>query len=318
MGLKGASLKPTIAAFWFLWMLPFLTSASAADFATGKRAYDQRDYATAAREWQAAADAGDAAAQFWLGTLYESGRGVERDEHIGRRWQLLAAERGYEYAQRALGWPIKPENMPYLTCTPYPTPPSDNDKPTKADSMKSFQFQVILHNARPFIERQIMSAENMSEKPKAPNVQLAVYRIENGSRINVPYQISSFGSGGDNPRGAITDQYLLAGVRIPIDETERRLYVDQFLALLSRSPGETPEKVQQARQMMLHSDQPERPSYIDNMMPNRLGTYEVVCRYQSQNPGFWPNALEAPALRFEYVRTMNWIEVLTRKRETPK
>ena len=95
------------------------------------------------------------------------------------------------------------------------------------------------------------------------------------------------------------------------------MYVEQYLALLSRSPGETPEKVQQARQMMLHSDQPDRSSYIDNMMPNRLGTYEVVCRYQSQKPGFWPNALEAPPLRFEYVRTMNWTEVFTRKRETP-
>jgi hypothetical protein len=64
MGLKGAALKPTIAVFWFVWMLPFLTSAFAADFATGKRAYGQGDYATAAREWQAAADKGDAAAQF--------------------------------------------------------------------------------------------------------------------------------------------------------------------------------------------------------------------------------------------------------------
>src|SRR5260221_8516014 len=181
---------------------------------------------------------------------------------------MLAAELGYACAQRALGLPIKPEDMPYLTCTPYPpasSRSSDNDKLTQADSMKGFLFRITLHNARPFIERQIMSAENMSEKPKAPNVQIAVYRIENGSRIDVPYQISYWGNG-----GAFTDQYLLAGVRIPIEELERRLYVEQFLTLLSRSPGQTPEKVQQTRQSMLHSDQPDKPSYMDNMMPNRL------------------------------------------------
>jgi hypothetical protein len=121
--------------------------------------------------------------------------------------------------------------------------------------------------------------------------------------------------------GSLADatwQSVPVRVRIPVEETERRVYVEQFLAVLSRSPGQTPEMVRQARQLMLHSDQLDRPSYIDNMLPNRLGTYEVVCRYQSQNPGFWPKALEAPPLRFEYIRTMNWIDVFNRKTETPK
>jgi hypothetical protein len=116
----------------------------------------------------------------------------------------------------------------------------------------------------------------------------------------------------------ITDEIVFAGLRIPVEEAERRLYVEQFSAMLSRSPGQTPEKLQQARRLMMHSDQPDKSSYIDALMPNRLGTYEVVCRYQSQQAGFWPNALEAPPLRFEYAKTMEWIEAITRKKDTPR
>jgi hypothetical protein len=47
------------------------------------------------------------------------------------------------------------------------------------------------------------------------------------------------------------------------------MYVEQFLALLTRSPGVTPESVQQFRKMMLHTDRPNKPSYIDNTMPNK-------------------------------------------------
>lgn len=316
-------MKRTTLVFWTLWAFTFLTSASAADFATGKKAYDQRDYATAAREWQAAANRGDVDAQFWLGTLYINGQGIEMDVQTGLEWQLLAAKGGNEYAQRVLRWPIKVDDMPYLTCTPYARlvlSPLDDRRPVQADStnVNGFAVELTLHNSRPLLEPPVMSATNMSEQPKEPNIQISVYRIENGHRVDVPHQMIDWGSGSHvNGRG-LDDQYVTAGVRIPVEEAERRLYVEQFLALLAAKPGQTPETVQQTRKIMLHSDRPNEPSYIDNMMPNRLGTYEIVCRYQSVKRGYWPEALEAPPVRFEYVRTMNWIEVFTRKRDTSK
>jgi len=244
-----------------------------ADFTAGKKAFDIGDYATAATEWKAAANDGDPAAQYWLRWLYENGRGVDKDEVFARRLQLLSAEGGYEYAQNALGWPIRAENRPYLTCSPYPphTPrPAGDETPVQAGSMKGCQFQVTFHNARPPIERLIISASNMSEKPKSPNVQIAVYRMENGVRKEVPHEITSWGGGGGGGAG-IADAVLLLGLRIPVEELERRLYVEQFLARLPVTPGQTPEKMQQARQMMLHSDRPNEPSYLDNLIPTDRG-----------------------------------------------
>jgi hypothetical protein len=278
-----------------------VNAASAADYAAGKKAFDRGDYAAAAREWTAAAQEGDAEAQYWLGDLYEHGRGVDKDELTGRYWQLLAAERGYEYAQNVLGWPMKAEDRPYLTCAstmPGIPPQSEAEKPIQADSMKGFQFFVTLHNERPVVERPIFAADNMSEKPKEPNIQIGIFRIEDGRRTAVPYSIASWGRG-LHPIGRLYDDYLDVSVRIPVEESERRMYVEQYLSLQSGSPRGAATDIRDLREKMLHDDQPGEPSYIDDLMPNRLGVYEIVCRYQSQRPGYWPEALEAPPLRFE-------------------
>ena len=50
-----------------------------ADTTAGLTAFKNKDYQRAYREWKAAADAGQAEAQFDLGVLYAQGLGVRRD-----------------------------------------------------------------------------------------------------------------------------------------------------------------------------------------------------------------------------------------------
>ena len=54
------------------------------------------------REWRAAADRGEAWAQFNLGLAYDKGDGVEKDLREAVRWYRKAAEQGDKEAQRAL------------------------------------------------------------------------------------------------------------------------------------------------------------------------------------------------------------------------
>ena len=60
----------------------------------------QTDYLEAVR---AAAEEGDAAAQFTLGVIYSTGRGVPRDDAEALRWFRLAAAQGNAEAQGSLG-----------------------------------------------------------------------------------------------------------------------------------------------------------------------------------------------------------------------
>lgn len=61
------------------------------------------DYDQARRWWEKAAARGDKIAQYNLGTLYDEGRGVSQNHRIAAQWYRDAAQQGYAYAQYNLG-----------------------------------------------------------------------------------------------------------------------------------------------------------------------------------------------------------------------
>jgi len=77
--------------------------AAAQDFNTGMRAHLQKHYADSRRIFHALAEAGDARAQFMMGTIYEQGLGVPKDLASAARWYRRAAEGGSASAQYNLG-----------------------------------------------------------------------------------------------------------------------------------------------------------------------------------------------------------------------
>lgn len=84
-------------------MLLLAVSAYAQDYQNGLDAHSSGDYATALSEWRPLAEAGDATAQFKLGSLYYFGQGVSQDYVEAAQWFRLAAEQGNATAQHVLG-----------------------------------------------------------------------------------------------------------------------------------------------------------------------------------------------------------------------
>ena len=84
------------------WMLGMVLVVSAlggvvaahADYEDGQRAWDAGKHSEALREWQAAANAGDAKAMLALGRLYVQGLGAPQDYVQAHTWFNLAASRG--------------------------------------------------------------------------------------------------------------------------------------------------------------------------------------------------------------------------------
>jgi len=75
-----------------------------AGFDDGKAAYDRGDYAKAYKEFKPLAEQGDIVAQFYLGVMYDFGRGVSQDYIQAMKWYRKAAEQGDDEAQFELGW----------------------------------------------------------------------------------------------------------------------------------------------------------------------------------------------------------------------
>ncbi len=77
--------------------------SSAADFDTGFRDYQKKNYAAAFHEWLGAANEGDPKSQHMLGFLYARGRGTGKNFAEAVKWWQRAAEQGHPPAQFTLG-----------------------------------------------------------------------------------------------------------------------------------------------------------------------------------------------------------------------
>jgi TPR repeat protein len=86
-----------------LYLLLIFAAPLRADFKAGLAAYDRGDFRAALQEWQPIAERGDANAQFNVGLLYASGKGVDQDSRQAAEWYRKAADQGVGAAQYNLG-----------------------------------------------------------------------------------------------------------------------------------------------------------------------------------------------------------------------
>src|SRR4029077_2019225 len=94
-------IKRAIAAIGLASAFAGLVAAST--FEDAVDAHARGDYAKALRLIRPLANDGDAAAQFNLGVMYVTGRGVQQDYSAAALWFRKAAEQGYALAQSNLG-----------------------------------------------------------------------------------------------------------------------------------------------------------------------------------------------------------------------
>ncbi|MCX7293567.1 DUF3857 domain-containing protein [Janthinobacterium sp.] len=70
----------------------------------GQAALDRGDYATAIEKWRDSANAGVAAGQYKMGTLYEEGKHLPLDYQQAVHWFMLAARNGHQGSMNLLGY----------------------------------------------------------------------------------------------------------------------------------------------------------------------------------------------------------------------
>ncbi len=75
-----------------------------ADYEDGVAAHERGQYATALKEFLPLAEQGHAAAQYYLGFMYEQGDGVEQDYVESARWYTRAAEQDDGLSQMSLSF----------------------------------------------------------------------------------------------------------------------------------------------------------------------------------------------------------------------
>ena len=79
------------------------STALSADFERGKAAFERGEYSVALSDFLPLAEQGHADAPYYLGRMYDYGRGVQQDRALAAQWFRKAANQGHEGAQFRLG-----------------------------------------------------------------------------------------------------------------------------------------------------------------------------------------------------------------------
>jgi uncharacterized protein len=98
--------KPNVRKLLLAFAVAAAVSAralAAGPLEDGIAAYRVNDYAKAAELWRPLAENGDAGAQYFLGSLYVEGKGVERNDATAFMWFQRAAIQGDAAAQYNVG-----------------------------------------------------------------------------------------------------------------------------------------------------------------------------------------------------------------------
>jgi TPR repeat protein len=96
---------PTLARWSFfisICLISFSLNANA-DFKAGVIAYKSANYDVALKEFTAAAEAGNAQAQYLVGSMYDNGQGTAANDTEAVKWYSRAAHQGFVTAQYNLG-----------------------------------------------------------------------------------------------------------------------------------------------------------------------------------------------------------------------
>ncbi|MBM3491297.1 MAG: hypothetical protein FJX68_12780 [Alphaproteobacteria bacterium] len=83
---------------YMAFVLALFSQPAAADFGIGQRHFLAGNFQAARQHWQPLAEAGDPAAQYALGVLFERGLGMSIDPTTAQRWFAAAARQGYRPA----------------------------------------------------------------------------------------------------------------------------------------------------------------------------------------------------------------------------
>ena len=157
--------------------------------------------------------------------------------------------------------------------------------------------------------------ESIPNDPRSPNLQIEVYRLENGRRTHVTARWHESGRGlhavdvasdplRDLPPVKHTDALDLE-LWIPQDESIRMKNFEEFVTRAERDqtvPAETRDRMVQSfesfRSIVRNGPADKRRQILDYWdQGNDPGNYEVNCKYHPRQSDAWQQDLIAPPLR---------------------
>ena len=100
---RGPMKSKNILIIFIILLLPysvvFANNNHEAPYSIAIKAYKEKNYSTAIKQFETAAIKGDTESQYYLGVIYDNGYGVKRDADAAIKWWQIASENGHAKSQ---------------------------------------------------------------------------------------------------------------------------------------------------------------------------------------------------------------------------
>lgn len=173
----------------------------------------------------------------------------------------------------------------------------------KVSNLKRIRFRVKLSGSQ--LPLDPLSLNPVAENPVGtaqPTLEILVNLLSAGNRMAVPTKVIQTG------RGIELEQTYLTGLlEIPIDEVKRKQNIDNYLKKLEQ---ESKKAGREAEFRHLTQDREVAIATFEKLyVDNRVGEFELTCKYATKRPGFWQGVVESfPPIRIQVFFERNFFE----------
>ena len=162
----------------------------------------------------------------------------------------------------------------------------------KLSNLERIPFQIELSASGLDLEPMTVAGSVGSSEP--PTVEITAREVRDATRTEAPVRFVQMGAGKDVGR-----QYVSLSLEIPVDDAERRKGIKEYLDRLAAAA-----KKEGRSEEFAHLAQGEDASiaaFEHLYVQNRVGRFEVVCKYSSRKQGSWNGEVQAPPVPIEIV-----------------
>jgi hypothetical protein len=220
---------------------------------------------------------------------------------------------------------------------------ASTDKPIEVGNLIEPDIQIALHYfeiprfAGSFGRRlSLREDESIPNDPRSPNLEVEVYRVDNGRRIPVAARWQGSGRGlhavdvshdplREFPVVEHTDELDLK-LWIPQEEAIRIKNFEEFATRAENDQSVPPEirdqltrSLESFRSILRNGPADKRRQILDYWdQGNEAGDYEVICKYHPRRSDPWQQDLVAPPLRIRVVFQASPFDAILERLATPR
>ncbi len=167
----------------------------------------------------------------------------------------------------------------------------------RVSNLKRIPLRVLLSNSElPLEKMTIAPTSEISDAAQKPTVEIIANMLSNGEKINVPVKLKHVGSGQEYDTHTI-----YVSLEIPIERPKRKKNIVGYLQRIESESVKGKDVSEETLNLFRQRRNDMIGAFEKNYMENKVGIFEIVCKYSSDRSGFWNGQVQSDPILIQVV-----------------